>query len=452
MKKILFALSCLVATILLTACSSDIDEQSASKAYSFDEFTFRVSINGDSPTRSYENKKGWTAGDIIYVSVDGNDDNVCKLTYTEDGTWTVEQQTENVSFANDKGTLTALYAEKSTYTTDGIETSGDILYTTKGEYSKSGNAVHIGLNMNERPQSKITINGVEEGYTLSGKYVNKVTSLKDMTLSQEDWISPYDLTDQTATFFGTIEPNEDNSTTVRLTNPETNIVYYRTFNKAMTAGDAIVINGPLSSEASEWTKIIGVSSVTLSETSLTMLLNEETDITATILPEDATNKNLTWTSSDESVVTLTTDGSKCHIKALKKGDTTITAKTEDGGITSTCSVHVGEIADLVTSKISGASMSSFNGYQFISFNLAITNGLSSEIVLTKVVLSNSSTGSTLNSFGIDESASTVDAGATMTLSVPINGTYVTSFGFTTTFTYKGESYTTYCTYSTSYSF
>lgn len=449
MKKILFALSSIVATILLTACSNDIDEQSISKAYSFEELTFSVSVNGDCPTRSYENKTEWTAGDIIYVSVDGSNDNVCKLTYAEDGTWNVEQQSENVSFANDKGSLSAVYAEKSTYATDGIETSGDILYTTEGEYTKYGNAVHIGLNMSQRPQSKITIKGVESGYTLTGKYISKITSLKDMSMSKDDGISPYDLTDQTATFFGTIEPNDDNTTTVRLTNSDTNIVYYRTYSKVMTAGDAIVINGPLSSEASEWTKIVGVASVSLSNTELTMLVNDETDITATILPEDATNKNLTWTSSDESVASISSDGGTCHVKALKKGDATITVKTEDGGMTAICTIHVGEISDMVTSTITGASMSSINGYQFISFNLKISNELSSEIVLTKVVLSNSSTGSTLKSYGIDESASTVDAGTSITLSVPINGTYVTGFGFTTTFKYKGESYTTYCTYSTS---
>lgn len=447
MKKILLALSTLLAIVLLSACSSDIEEQSTSKAYSFEELTFDVSVN--SSTRSYDNKTAWTAGDIIYVSVDGSNDNVCKMTYGDDGKWTVEKQTENVTFANDKGSLTALYAEKSTYSAEGIDVSGDILYTTEGEYTKYGNAVHIGLNMSQRPQSKITIKGMESGYTLTGKYVSKITSLKDMSTSQSEGVSPYDLTDQTATFFGIIEPNDDNTTTIRLTNPDTNIVYYRTYSKSMSTGESIAINGPLSSEASEWTKIVGVSSVTLSKAEITMLLDEETDIDATILPEDATNKNLTWSSSDESVVAITSDGITCHLKALKKGEATITVKTEDGGMTSTCSVRVTEIADLVTSAIKGASMSSINGYQFISFNLAITNGLSSSIELTKVVLSNSSNGTTLKTFGIDESASTVSAGTTMTLSVPINGTYVTTFGFTTTFTYKGESYTTYCSYSTS---
>lgn len=434
MKKILFSLSCLLATIFLAACSSDIDEQSIDKACSFEELTFDVSVNGGE-TRSYNNKTAWTAGDIIYVSVDGSNENVCKMTYGEDGKWAVEKQTENVSFANDKGRLSAIFAEQSTYSTGGINVSGDILYTTEGEYTKYGNTVHIGLNMDKRPQSKITIKGMESGYTLTGKYVSKVTSLSDMSMTHAEGITAYDITDQTATFFGTIEPNDDNTTTIRLTDTASNIVYYRTYNKVMSAGESIVINGPLSSESSEWTKIVGVSSVSLSETELTLLIGEETNITATILPEDATNKNLSWSSSDESVVSITSEGSVCHVKALKKGNTSITVKTEDGGIVATCDVNVGEIADLVTSQIKGASISSINGYQFISFNLAITNGLSSEIVLTRVVLSNSSTGSTLQRFGIEESASTVSAGATMTLSVPINGTYVTSFGFTTTFTY-----------------
>lgn len=372
MKKILFVVSCLVATLFLTACSSDIEEQSTSKSNSFEELIFDVSVNGDIPTRSYDNKTGWATGDIIYVSIDGNNDNVCKLTYTEDGKWVVGQQTENVSFANEKGTLTAIYAEKSTYATDGIETSGDILYTTEGEYTKYGYTAYIRLNMNQRPQSKITINGVESGYTLTGKYVSKVASLKDMTFSQENSISPYDLTNQTATFFGTIEPNEDNTTTVRLTNPDTNIVYYRTYSKTMAAGDAIVINGPLSNEASEWTRIVEVSSISLNMSETKLIIGEEMDITAVLLPDNATNKTINWSSSDENVVSITPKETTCHIKALTKGEAIVTAKSWDSSVVAQCKITV----DLVNDFLSYGTESfgtSWGNYLFVKWKIRIYN-------------------------------------------------------------------------------
>lgn len=59
-------------------------------------------------------------------------------------------------------------------------------------------------------------------------------------------------------------------------------------------------------------------------------------IIATIYPADATNKNVTWTSSDDSVATVE-DG---LVTAVGSGEAIITATTEDGGYETTCTVTV----------------------------------------------------------------------------------------------------------------
>lgn len=84
-------------------------------------------------------------------------------------------------------------------------------------------------------------------------------------------------------------------------------------------------------------KEIEVSSIKLNKTSLSLDEEKETTLKATISPSNATNKSITWSSSDENIVTV--DNGK--IKAIKKGTATITAKTNNGK-NATCKVTVNE--------------------------------------------------------------------------------------------------------------
>lgn len=82
--------------------------------------------------------------------------------------------------------------------------------------------------------------------------------------------------------------------------------------------------------------VCSVTSVSLSQTALEMKEGDEVVLTATISPENATNKNVKWSSSDSSVAAVV-DG---KVTALKSGTATITVTTEDGGKTATCEVAV----------------------------------------------------------------------------------------------------------------
>ena len=79
-----------------------------------------------------------------------------------------------------------------------------------------------------------------------------------------------------------------------------------------------------------------VTGVSLSSDTLTLDVGGTATLTATVLPDNATNKRVTWTSSDETVATVT-DG---LVTALKEGTATITVTTEDGSKTATCVVTV----------------------------------------------------------------------------------------------------------------
>ena len=84
---------------------------------------------------------------------------------------------------------------------------------------------------------------------------------------------------------------------------------------------------------------VPVSSVTLSKTSISILIGSAYQLTATVLPADAKNKTLTWTSSNVTIATVDTTG-KVTAKAL--GTATITAKSNNGK-TAACLVTVNPV-------------------------------------------------------------------------------------------------------------
>ena len=81
---------------------------------------------------------------------------------------------------------------------------------------------------------------------------------------------------------------------------------------------------------------VHVSSITLSDKTLELKEGENKTLGVTILPDNATNKNYSWSSSDSEVASI--DNGK--VTANKKGTATITVISEDGGLTDTCEVTV----------------------------------------------------------------------------------------------------------------
>ena len=81
---------------------------------------------------------------------------------------------------------------------------------------------------------------------------------------------------------------------------------------------------------------VAVSAVAVSPTTATIKVGESTTLSATITPSDATDKTVTWSTSDEKVATV--DAGK--VTAVAEGSATITVTTKDGGKTATCTVTV----------------------------------------------------------------------------------------------------------------
>ena len=82
---------------------------------------------------------------------------------------------------------------------------------------------------------------------------------------------------------------------------------------------------------------VDADGVTLNETAVTVEEWSSVQLTATVTPDDATNKNVTWSSSDASVATVNANG---LVSGIKAGTATITVTTDDGGFTASCEVTV----------------------------------------------------------------------------------------------------------------
>lgn len=82
---------------------------------------------------------------------------------------------------------------------------------------------------------------------------------------------------------------------------------------------------------------VHVTSVSVSPSSATIEQGETVELTETVLPSNATDKSVTWSSSNTSVATVSSSG---LITGVSVGNATITVTTVDGGYTDTCSVTV----------------------------------------------------------------------------------------------------------------
>ena len=82
------------------------------------------------------------------------------------------------------------------------------------------------------------------------------------------------------------------------------------------------------------TSVMGVE---LDRDTLKLMVGGTEQLTATVSPESATDKSLTWSSSDPDVASVNADG---LVTAHKPGTAVITVATGDGGFTASCTVNV----------------------------------------------------------------------------------------------------------------
>lgn len=139
--------------------------------------------------------------------------------------------------------------------------------------------------------------------------------------------------------------------------------------------------------------LIKVSSISIDKSELALKVGDKASFTATILPKNATNKNVYWWSNNESVVTIDQNG---NVLAVAPGTAVIDAESYDGNYKAFCTITVSDViytlnydanggsnAPETQNKIKGKSLilSSVkpvrNGYKFLGWAINV-NAYSAE--------------------------------------------------------------------------
>jgi len=98
---------------------------------------------------------------------------------------------------------------------------------------------------------------------------------------------------------------------------------------------------------------VAVTGVTLNKETVTIKEEETETLVATVMPEDATNQNVIWSSNDNTVATVASG----VITGVSEGTATITVTTQDGSFTDTCVVTVEEkVVTPTTVAVTGVTL------------------------------------------------------------------------------------------------
>ncbi len=110
--------------------------------------------------------------------------------------------------------------------------------------------------------------------------------------------------------------------------------------KALHSGEAVITASTANGKTAECTITVPgtkVTDVSLDPTEAQMHIGETLQLEETVIPKNADNQNVTWTSSNEAVASVDEDG---LVTAEDAGTAIITVTTEDGGKTAQCTITV----------------------------------------------------------------------------------------------------------------
>lgn len=319
------------------------------------------------PSDATNKKLEWSSSDESIATVDKNG----KVTGVKAGTATITVKAGNGRFsASCKVTVKrVVYSEKiklnktSITLDDGktFELTANVSpsnTTTKTVVWSSGNTKVVKVDSYGEVTAVnpgtayIYCKAKDSGVTAKCKVTVKEVKASSISFSSASTTIEYS---KTKTLSPTFKPSNttDKTLTWKSSNPNVVSVDKNGKIKGLKAGQSAVItatakNGKLTAKITVKVNPIGVSKITLNRTSQSLSKGKSFTLVATVKPANATNKTLTWTSSNPGVAKVDKNG---KVTALKNGTATITCKSANGKkVTCTVTVRKINVVDIQLDK------------------------------------------------------------------------------------------------------
>ena len=163
-----------------------------------------------------------------------------------------------------------------------------------------------------------------------------------------------------------VPENADNTNITWASSNETTAVVQNGVVTAKALGTAVISATSVTGKTAKCTVNVvptPAAGIILNVTTLAMTVDEQFNLTATVKPDDTTNKTVKWTSNNVNIVAISSDG---KITAKKSGTAIITAQTTDGSsLSATCTI-------VVTSPVIAISMNKQEAGMFVGESVQIT--------------------------------------------------------------------------------
>lgn len=241
----------------------------------------------------------------------------------------------------------------------------------------------------DKPKAKVYVTSVELDKIELTININESTKLIAK-------ISPSDATNKTVTWISNNESvvSVDEFGNIKGLSVGKATITVKTDDGKRTASCIIEVIDPNEEPIENKIDVIGVN---LNNTDLAMLKGNNYQLIAKVIPTDATNQNVTWTSSDESVATVDETG---KVTAIEVGKATIIVKTKDGGKAAKCNIKVMDKSIPVT------------GVALSKLEMNITKGSSETLGLT--IVPNNATNQSVTWSSSNTNIVKVDSNGTIT--------------------------------------
>ena len=271
---------------------------------------------------------------VTCTTADGNKTSSCRIHVVVPVTGVTISQKEIQLFATKQETLNASVTPENATEKGLTWTSSNTRIATVDE--KTGVVTAVGSG-----STVITCTTVDGGFKASCKVnVFKKVEVEDLTLNvtskniylDKSFRLSYTINPTTATF-KEVEWKSDNESVATVDN-EGNVVGVGvgTANITCTSKD-----NPFVAQRCKVKVTVPVGGISLDKNELELYETATALLTPTVLPENATNKKVIWSSSDTSVATV---NSKGLVKGVKHGTAVITCTTVNRNMTALCKVTV----------------------------------------------------------------------------------------------------------------